>query len=211
MSDIENLEKPKYAETFPGPYARAIFSPDLARFEQIRSQASHSILEIGCGITPRLSWKLGSGDLWVGCDPATSSKEPGFVTIQKGGLRINPNASMVVFSDIAADIPKFKPDVLCTVAPNQKDIADGKIFNDELEPFLDSLKQQHFVVELDTRTHEARGYQREAIRVISTWMTESGFKEAEPDDPILDKFSPNSADLGSQNIHRCFVRRPKKN
>jgi hypothetical protein len=116
---------------------------------------------------------------------------------------------MVVFSDIAADIPKFKPDVLCAVAPNQKDIVNGRIFNDELERFLDPHKQQYFVVETDTRTFEAGGYQSEAKGAIFAWMRENRFVESDPHDLFLYKFSPKSADLLQRNVRKYFVRNPR--
>jgi hypothetical protein len=74
---------------------------------------------------------------------------------------------------------------------------------------LDPLKQQYFIVELDTRTFEASGWQGEAKSVISRWMRENKFIVTDPHDSFLDKFSPNSGDLGERNIRWYFVRNPR--
>ena len=205
MSDIGNTENQRFDEAPRGGPDYAILNPGSERFRQLCNQASHTVLEIGCGKDVRVSWRLDKGDLWVGCDPAINTWGRDSLKVRKGG-RIDPNARMVVFNDIAADIPKFKPDILCAVAPNQKDIVNGNMFNDELKPFLDPTKQQYFIVELDTRTFEAGGYQSAAKGEISAWMKENRFVEADPHDPFLYKFSPNSSDLGGRNIRRYFVR-----
>lgn len=208
MPDIVNTENNKYSERSERKPNEAILNPDSSRFQQILAQSSHSILEIGCGTDVRVSWGLDKGDLWVGCDPAINSWERDSINVRRGA-RIDSGARLVVFSDIAADIPKFKPDILCAVAPNQKDIVDGNIFNDELGPFLDPAKQQYFIVELDTRTREARGYQNEAKRTITVWMKENKFRESDPHDSFLYKYNPNSADLGGSNVRWYFVRNPR--
>jgi hypothetical protein len=144
----------------------------------------------------------------VGCDPAIVSTNPSYITVHKK-LPIANNAKIVVYSYEAAEIPIFKPDVLSVIAPNQRDVAEGRIFNSDLERFLDPSKIQHFIVVLDTRTYESLGYQDEAKKVISGWMREYGFASF-PEDPILNKFGVNSADLGARNIRRCYIHNPRR-
>jgi len=213
MSDITNPEKHKGTDKLGGPYTHTILNPNEVLFREILGAAKHSILEIGCGVTPRISWNLLSpSDLWIGCDPAIASKEQG-ITVQKSRHVIDRNANLIVFNSLAADLPEFKPDVICAVAPNQKDIAEGKIFNDGLTRFLspDPGKEQYFVLVLDTRTYEAEGYQNNAKNIIHQWMKQNGFQRISRDNPVFDNFKPNSADLGSRNICAYFVRHSKDN
>ena len=189
-----------------GPYVRAIFNPGSAQFQQILQGASRSILEIGCGETPRISWKPNPKDVWVGCDPAIKGKGES-ILVHRGARPSNNHTSLVVFPDIVADIPKFYPDVLIAVAPNQNEIVEGKIFDDQLEGFINPKKKQTFIVVLDKRTAESEGYQGGARGVIFGWMRTNGFVR-NSENPIPEGFSPNSADLGSSNILMTFVRNP---
>ncbi|MGA3292271.1 MAG: hypothetical protein ABSC49_03975 [Candidatus Microgenomates bacterium] len=196
---MEQHEIPVFrkSEKHVGPYINAVLNPPIGEFNNMLRQAKHSILEIGCGEKPRLSWKLSSEDLWVGCDPLLDTNR---VQI-KSPIHSN---KVILFSDIAADIPKFTPDVLLAVAPNQKNIAENKIFNDELENFLNPHKHQFFIVALDTRTIESRGYQQAALTKIDNWMNEHHFKR-DDENPVLNKFSPNSDDLGNLSHLMCFA------
>lgn len=188
-----------------GPYFRAELDPSLDRFKFLVKNAKQSFLEIGCGtnldpgLHPRCSWGLRRGDLWVGCDRAIKDEGGKSVIIQKGAS-MDPDAKMVVFPDIAADIPKFQPDFISVVAPNPQTVGD--VFNEELRPFL-GRKKQVLAIVLDTRTVEAGGYLKEARKKISIWAAKYRFY---PDETMALDFHQNSADLGARNITGYFVR-----
>ncbi|MGA2910957.1 MAG: hypothetical protein ABSE04_04140 [Candidatus Microgenomates bacterium] len=183
-----------------GPYIQANFNPDSQHFGEMLRRSSFSILDVGCGEKPRLSWALSAGDLWVGCDPAATN---GIVI--KGERPVRQSAGLVVFPYTADEIPLFKPDVISVIAPNQEDIVKGRVFNDGLEKLLDPGKEQTMVVLLDTRTHESQTFQEEAKHFISRWRRENGFKP-DAENPVLDKFRLNSADAGAKNIRFCYIR-----
>jgi hypothetical protein len=223
MADIGNTEINKIEPRTNGSYIRAVLNPQPAQFNEELKKSSRSILEIGCGVEPRISWRLGSGDIWVGCDPAIGHTDSSSILVHKGEMQVNPKSKLVVFSDEVADIPRFKPDIFSAVAPNQQDITEGKIFNDDLTEFLDpnpKRKQYFFIVldsRLDNRTFEVGGYQKEAIKEIREWMAENDFEDAkdnETNDPeldeITDKFKPSSNDLGGHVVRLFFVRHSEK-
>lgn len=197
-------------ETLRTPYVAARLNPSLEEFRSAFGvKPTNSYLDIGCGESPRLSVKLRKGDVWVGCDPAISA--PGKTISVHSGVSVDREAKMFVFSDIAAEVPEFKPDYLISIAPNPKDVVEGNIINDELEKFLDQGKYQFFLVVFDNRTFEAQGYLREALRTTLSWMEEHGFKKTVASNAIRDTFRPNSADLGvSGNRVLVFVRNPKR-
>src|SRR3990167_4228054 len=89
-----------------GPYVGAAFDPDEPKFREMLLGARRSILEIGCGVEPRLSWKLAAHDLWVGCDSAIKHQGES-IPVHKGTNPISRESALVVFPDQAADIPKF--------------------------------------------------------------------------------------------------------
>jgi len=183
-----------------GPYLGAIFNPDSNQFREILAGSTFSILDVGCGENPRLSWGLNAGNLWVGCDPAATN---GIVI--KGECPVRHSAWLVVFPYMAEEIPAFKPDVISIIAPSQEEIVKGYVFNDTLKRFLDPDKEQALVVILDTRTWEADKFQEEAKQVIRGWRRENGFRP-DRENPVLDKFRLNSADTGVENIKLCYVR-----
>ncbi len=190
-----------------GTYLAANLNPKKEKFDESLHKAQFTIFDIGCGKEPRLSWKLNALDLWVGCDPAMKSEgESGMV--HRGIKTVSTDAELDLFSSPADEVPTFFPDVISVVAPNQKDIVDDKIFNDDLRKFLSSEKPQSIVIVLDKRTQEAATYQRQAKRAINVWMAENGFRLDE-DNPVMDRFRANSADLGETNIRVCFTRNPK--
>jgi hypothetical protein len=189
--------------------ARAFYNPNKDKFEQEVKSASFSILDIGCGYPPRLSWKLKSDQLWVGCDPSIPKRFINNIenTIQVSSIFKNPDGKYVVYNDVVADVPQFYPDVISVIAPNQKDIHNGYIFDDDLKKFLSPVKNQYLFTILDKRTFEDLGYRSSALREIKDWMIKYNFKR-ENVRPILPcKFSPNSADLGESNIHIYGIRR----
>ena len=191
-------------------YANATYNPDSAMFQKQLRQASQTILEIGCGIEPRVSWKIEPRQLWVGCDHQVKPEyidktNPSLIHVRMMSSKQIQSDQMVVFDKKVAEIPKFHPDTFLLVAPNQEDLKDGNILNDELEPFLSPTKNQGFVIVLDTRTREASGYQQEAIDKINKWMHKNKFFPENNYD-IPDEFRPNSADLGGLNICKYFVR-----
>lgn len=190
-----------------GTYIGVAVNPNQETFNSDIGKAQHTILDIGCGEKPRLSWKLNALDMWVGCDPAISRAE-GSVMVQRGKFPVSTDAHLALFNSVAADVPAFKPDILSAVAPNQKDIAEGEIFNDELKKFLTTDKDQTFVIVLDTRTHESRAYQRDAKVEIYRWMRENGFARNE-ESAVMDKFKANSADLGESNVYLVFTKSKK--
>jgi len=195
-------------------YTNATFNPDNLTFQKQINQASQTILEIGCGMEPRVSWKLERQQLWVGCDHQVKPEyidkiNPSLIHVRVMSSKKIPSEQMVVFDKKVAEIPKFYPDTFLLVAPNQKDLKDGNILNDELEPFLSPTKNQGFVLVLDTRTQEASGYQQEAIDNINKWMHKHSFF-VENNYDIPDEFKPNSADLGGLNICKYFVRYPEE-
>lgn len=203
MSEKNNTPPTPYVPTERrqgGPYITAVFNPDISSFKEILAGSTFTILDVGCGENPRLSWALASGDLWVGCDPAATN---GIVI--KGDRPLRQSARLVVFSYMAEEIPAFKPDVISIIAPNQEDIVKGHIFDDTLERFLDSNKEQALVVILDTRTYESELYQEEAKEIIRDWRKKNGFKP-DAENSALDKFKLNSADAGGKNIRLCYTR-----
>jgi hypothetical protein len=208
MSDIGDPEKSRYVETVRGPYLSAVFNPDSDQFRQMESPRARTILEIGCGVNPRLSWGLNSGDLWVGCDPAATK---GIVI--KGERPVKRSAGLVIFpykaEELAEKFPGLKPDVISIVAPNQEDIVKRRIFNDGLKKFLDPEKEQVMIVVLDTRTVEAEQYQEEAKQIIRDWRSNNGFKP-DTENLVLDDFKLNSADTVVKNIKLCYVRNSEK-
>jgi len=183
-----------------GPYVRAVFSPNASQFQETVRGSIFTILDIGCGEIPRLSWQLGSGDLWVGCDPAATNG-----VVIKGERPIKQSAHLVVYPLMAEEIPTFKPDVISIIAPSQEEIVKGYVFNDTLKKFLDPDKEQVLVVILDTRTEEAAKFQDEAKQILRYWRQENGFKP-DTENQILDKFRLNSADAGAKNIRLCYIR-----
>jgi hypothetical protein len=192
------------------PYVSARLNPPRAEFDSAFGQKpARSYLDIGCGERPRLSVRLREGEVWVGADPAISASGES-VSVQSG-VHVNPEAKMFIFSDIAAEVPEFKPDWLITVAPNPKDVVEGNIINDDLEKFLDTGKTQFFLLVFDNRTFEAQGYLEDALQVTFVWMQEHGFKRTIASNAIRDSFKPNSADLGaSGNKVLVFAKSPKR-
>ena len=196
---IDNAQTYRRSEnTGRGTYA--VFNPPTSEFLKIVEDSRVSILEIGCGDPPRCSWNRPG--LWVGCDPDIKAEIP---VLLPGGVK--NIMTKVVFSNIVAGVPEFKPDVICAVAPNQYDIEDQKIFNDELKKFLKNWGQQLFVIALDTGTIQAQYSQKIAINTIRAWMKVNKFGETDPNDhPILKSFHPNSGDLRGNNIRLVFER-----
>jgi hypothetical protein len=203
-TQIETNNPASY-ERRAGPYARAILNPDVASFTDLLAKGRHSILEVGCGNPPRLSWRLISGDIWVGCDPSIDS--PGSsILVQKGDRPLKEDTNLVVFSEKVEEVPPFSPDAIVTIAPNPQDIVEGSIFNDELKKFIDINKKQYFVVAIDTRTVEALEYGEEATDDMLKWMKENGFVKS-MENPIMDRVVLNSGDIESGAIPVCFVSR----
>lgn len=186
------------------PYIKAAFNPSASQFQEILTGSTFTILDVGCGEKPRLSWSLGPGDLWIGCDPAAINS-----IVIKGERSIRQSAQLVVFPFMAEEIPTFKPDVISIIAPNQEEIVKGYVFNDTLKKFLDPGKEQVLVVILDTRTEEAVEFQDEARHILRDWRKENGFT-TDTENPVLDRFKLNSADAGERNIHMCYSRNSKK-
>jgi len=209
---MENIEISAENEYVNGSYIHATaVNPDKKDFLKILKKGKFTILDIGCGKEPRLSWTLEKDDMWVGCDPAI--KLPGEnnnVSIQLPDNPINRESSLVVFTESVRDIPSFKPDYISIIAPNPKDIVDDKIFNEHLEKFLSDEKEQHIIIALDNRTYESAGYREEAIETIRKWMKDKNFENlGEGDDyedlEINSRFQPNSADLGElDNLYMLF-------
>ena len=203
-----STEKSKYADMVRGPYLSAIFNPDPDQFRQMGDVAVHKFLDVGCGIDPRLSWGLGTGDLWIGCDPSATK---GIVV--KGERPVKRSAKLVIFpyqaEELAEKFPDLIPDVISIIAPNQEDVVKGRVFNEGLKKFLDPKKEQVLVIVLDTQTFEAEEYGEEAKQRIRSWRIENGFK---PDtgNPVLDSFKLNSADTVVNNLKLCYVRNSKE-
>ncbi len=205
---METTDIPNYkTETDSGSYVHAVLNPKANEFRDMVSKSKYSILEIGCGSPPRLSWKLVQGDIWIGCDPDIKEGNDSILVL-KSESQPGPNTKLVVFSDIADEIPEIKPDTLIFVAPNPKDICDDKIFNDDLTKFLDQGKKQYAAVALDNRTTEALGYGEEAMEKVLDWMKENNFIQIEKN-TLLERFEPNSADLESENESMFFVKNLK--
>jgi len=204
------MEGGNQTETLQNPYVTARLNPSREEFESAFAlKPANSYLDIGCGEKPRLSVKLRKGDVWVGCDPAIAS--PGKTISVQSGVSVDRDAKMFVFSDIAAEVPEFKPDYLIAVAPNPEDVVEGNIINDELEKFLDQSKHQFFLLVFDNRTFEAQGYLKEALQTTLDWMHEHRFTRTVASNAIRDTFRPNSADLGaSGNRVLVFVKSPKR-
>jgi len=202
MVDVSQLETREGS-----PYASAVLNPEPAEFQTALKDSFSTCLEIGCGVSPRSSWRLDKGDVWVGCDPAVSAS--GNQTLIHLGAPVDRTARMFVFSEIAAEVPEFKPDFLLAVAPNPRSVVEGKVLNEDLEKFLDSKNPQYFLLVLDNRTFEAEVYLGKARQVIKEWMKEHGFNSAQPSELIRQKFRPNSNDLGAfGNTRMCFLRIP---
>jgi len=197
-------------ETLPPPYVSARLNPSPEEFRSaFVEKPARSYLDIGCGEQPRLSVKLGRGHVWVGADPAIAA--PGKTIAVQSGVYIHKDAKMFVFSDIAAEVPEFKPDYLMAVAPNPQDVVEGNIINDELEKFLDPGKLQFFLLVFENRRVEALGYLTEAMQTTTRWMQEHGFQRTIASNVILDTFRPNSANLeASGNRVMIFGRSPKR-
>jgi hypothetical protein len=203
LTNSSDVQKANH-ERSNGPYVRAIFNPEAPQFQEMVKGSNLTILDIGCGEKPRLSWQLESGDLWVGCDPAATNG-----VVIKGEHPIKQGALLVVYPLMAEEIPTFKPDVISIIAPSQEEIIKGYVFNDTLKKFLDPKKEQVLVVVLDTRTEEAAKFQEEAKQIIKDWRSENGFKP-DAENQILDKFRLNSADAGVKNIRLCYIRNPSR-
>lgn len=197
------------SERINQPYIRAELNPSIDKYrEAIESKPQISYLDIGCGIQPRISVALEKNDMWVGCDPAISSK--GEQITVASSCRVHPDSKRFVYSDIAAEVPEFKPDFIMCIAPNPKDVADGNIINDELEKFLADKKTQFFYIIFDNRTFEALTYRRQAIHDATIWMQEHGFVWSDAN-PLRGMIRVNSGDLGaSGNKGLIFRRTPKK-
>jgi len=203
------MEAGNQIETLRPTYVTARLNPSREEFASaFTEKPSKSYLDIGCGEKPRLSVKLGKGDVWVGADPAIAAK--GETVGVQSGVMVDKRAKVFVFSDIAAEVPEFKPDYLISVAPNPKDVVEGNIINDELEKFLDTGKYQFFLIVFDNRTFEAQGYLREALQTTARWMHEHHFQRTIAPNQVRDTFRPNSADLGaSGNRLLVFARNPR--
>ena len=180
-----------------GPYVFALLNPSDKEFRNQINQAGYTVLEIGCGIKPRMSWnteKDSKGSVWVGCDPGIPENGDS-VSVNIGENKLSGSSTLVVYSYGVEEIPVFKPRVTICVAPNPRDIVeDDIIFNDELSDFFGSDKNQYFIISLDNRTFEAQGYRKKAKEKILDWMKENHFRRISPNH-ILDRFEPNSADL----------------
>lgn len=205
-ADPSLITKPE--RRISGPYVTATFNPTYQEFQQMLNGTTRRILDIGCGKNPRLSWWLGSHDIWVGCDPAIVNDKP-FINVHRS-LSVSPGAKLAVFSDIAAGVPQFYPDTLSVVAPSQKEVVNDLIFNSDLERFLDPnptrrRAPQTIVVALDKRTREYLAYQDEAKGIISRWMKRNRFV-LDPDNAVLDDFKANSGDMAAGRVVGCWAR-----
>ena len=186
-------------------YIRAELNPDINKFRDvINSKPQVSYFDIGCGIHPRISVALEKNDLWVGCDPAISAK--GDQTIVNSGCRVHPDSKRFIYSDIAAEVPEFKPDYIMCIAPNPQDVVEGNIINDELEKFLDEKKTQFFYVFFDDRTQQSQGYRKDAIIETLKWTRKHKFYQSDTN-PLRGTLSINSDDLGVYGAKRFIFRR----
>jgi hypothetical protein len=172
---------------------QALYNPDKPIFQSIVGLSTYKILDIGCGDPPRLSWGVTNpNQLWVGCDPAINlQKNERLIDVSspfKGGIK----GKLVVFGDIADEVPQFQPDIISLVSPNPKDIYDENVLSYDLEKFLriDS-KRQHLAIVLDNITFQAAQYRKPAMERIYRWMERFHFEEIDkPTFPC--EFRPNS-------------------
>jgi hypothetical protein len=205
------MDRESQSELSPRQIVRAILNPTREEFNALlnaRPRDTVQYFDIGCGIDPKVSVKLERGDLWVGCDP--SIKKNGNNIDLSASMPIHPESKRIVFSDIAGEVPQFKPDYLMSIAPNPKDIVQGTIINDELEKFIDSKKIQFFLMIFDNRTVESQGYREEAISDVDTWMKEHKFRKHDSN-PLRGSFKENSGDLGVLgNKYLVYIRTPKR-
>jgi hypothetical protein len=205
------MDRESQSELSPRQIVRAILNPTREEFNALlnaRPRDTVQYFDIGCGIDPKVSVKLERGDLWVGCDP--SIMKNGNNIDLSASMPIHPESKRIVFSDIAGEVPQFKPDYLMSIAPNPKDIVQGTIINDELEKFIDSKKIQFFLMIFDNRTVESQGYREEAISDVDTWMKEHKFRKHDSN-PLRGSFKENSGDLGVLgNKYLVYIRTPKR-
>lgn len=190
-----------------GPYIRVELNPSKEKFRELVNRSTFRIFDIGCGIEPRLSWHVNTGDLWVGCDPYIYSGSNS-IDVHKTQRSLPTNVNLVVFSKDASGVPQFQPDVFSIVAPNQKDLAEERILDYTLEKFIGSNPQSLIIV-LDKRTHESQKYQKQALQLITQWTRENNFVRVDRNGirgNIIGKFKPNSADLGVNNLSLFFTR-----
>lgn len=208
MGEYSQIER-KSPEKLVYPPARALYNPERHVFAREVESSKYSVLDIGCGEPPRISWKLKFDQLWVGCDPAISQKSGETIEV-KSIFQTPIQGKLIVYNNIAAETPSFQPDIISVIAPNQKDVSEGNIFNYDLEKFLSDNKKQYLLSYLDTRTQEALWFGKSARQEVLKWMAEFNFKkiDVKPELPI--QFYPNSADLGERNIHLFGIRNPKK-
>lgn len=205
MSEGSNTEKViTFEQKISGPYIRALLNPEQETLENLLSQSSKTILDIGCGNPPRLSFELNSNNLWVGCDKSIIEKGE-TILIHRGETEVNSSSKLLVYSYDLENMPTLKPDVMMAIAPNPMVIWDRKIFGEDLKRFLHPNKKQYFIIALDHRTQEELGYGKEARYLALTWLKNNGFKPL-ADSPILDRYVANSGDIEAENSPMAFVR-----
>lgn len=206
-NNMETPTKFRQSEVVQGQHLNALTDPNESEFRKLLEKSSgKTILDIGSGSNPILSWEPERGGLWVGCDPSINKPESGrAVQVHKSDMEIQTGSNFIIFTRPVDEVPKFSPDYISAVAPNPKDVVDGKIFNEDLKKFL-SDKTQYFVVVLDDRTFQSKDYGKDAREIIEKWMEDNDFIGPEMDDYIDDSFEPNSADLNGTEEIMCFRR-----
>jgi len=114
----------------------------LGMIEKTKRKGGKVLMEIGPGGSGGVSLKR--NDLYIGVEPYF-----------EGELRFSVNkaeiGAEVVMVDNANRLPKFKPDLFLSIAPNPNDVDDGMLF--EYEGFIKGAEV--VVLALDMRTREA--------------------------------------------------------
>lgn len=203
--------KMEQIETLPpreidNPYVWARLNPPKDEFKDLLNKANHTILEVGCGNPPRLSWSLKNKELWVGCDPAIKDRTRE-ISVHVGDIKVEPQSKLVVFSSALEDIDTFKPNVIICMAPNPENVVDGRIFNDSLSNFLNSEKKQYLIIGLDNRTYEALTHRIKAKEQILQWAWENKFVPIKPGPLIEERFDINSGDTTEADCNLMFFAR----
>lgn len=220
IKHIHQAEKPPLTDNnvdFDKPYIKALLNPNIDEVKKLSYDSNWTILDIGCGNPPRLSFDP-KNDLVIGCEPILNfNPDQKTIMVRKPPIEMDDQPKkVVIYKDYVERTASrlssngIYPDVLISVAPNPADIKNGEIFNDESSFLIDPKgKLQVFMIAIEKpkQTHEGTSYLGEAKEIIRDWMKDNGFREY-TEDPgnlkdvedrkiraAMSRFHPNSGDL----------------
>lgn len=138
----------------------------MSLIEETKRMGGKVLMEIGPGKIGGVS--LEKDDLYIGVEPYFEGELSFAVNKAELGARV------AVVTDVY-QLPKFKPDLFLSIAPNPNDIENGMLF--DYEPYI--VGAGVVVLALDTRTREANSGSgiRGFVRKVECDLKEMGRRE----------------------------------